>query len=269
MSAPPTAVTVLVAAEDPHIRAIAQLLAARGFTTELASSGLEVISHVKRRRPDAIIVEPSLRRLGGLDTMRRIRAFDPSIRIIVIDAYNDEVVERRALDLGVHAVLRVPVDEGRLLAILRGPAPAIEPGVEAAPTIAARPAPPNTAAAKILIIEDDERVRRVIADMLATHGYNVRQAEDAPTGTVAISDESPDVIVLDICLPGLSGVEAFPAIRTMAPRAGVIMISGLVDEGVAKRALAFGAFDFLWKPVDLFDLMYSIEAALAMTSLEG
>ena len=76
-------------------------------------------------------------------------------------------------------------------------------------------------------------------------------------------------MLLDIDMPGLSGADALPTIRAMAPRAVVIMVSGTNDESVAKRTLAFGAFDYLVKPIDFDYLVQSLESALAMRALEA
>jgi DNA-binding NtrC family response regulator len=121
----------------------------------------------------------------------------------------------------------------------------------------------------VLIIDDDDAVREVLADFLSGHGYQVAQAARASAGTMVLADTAPDVILLDIDMPGLSGADALPTIRAMAPRAVVIMVSGTADEAVAKRTLAYGAFDYLVKPIDFDYLAQSIETALAMKSLDA
>jgi len=69
-------------------------------------------------------------------------------------------------------------------------------------------------------------------------------------------------VLLDINMPGLSGIDALPTIRALAPRAAVIMVSGTEDAASAKRALAYGAFDFVVKPIDHAYLRRAIETAL-------
>jgi FixJ family two-component response regulator len=68
-------------------------------------------------------------------------------------------------------------------------------------------------------------------------------------------------------MPGLSGVEALPTLKALAPGTAVIMVSGTTDVEVARRALAAGAFDYASKPVDLNRLLESVETAVAMTGL--
>ena len=72
------------------------------------------------------------------------------------------------------------------------------------------------------------------------------------------------MVLLDITLPGLNGVEALPTIRALAPHAMVIMVSGSTDVELSKRALAYGAFDYVTKPIDFEYLARSVETAVAM-----
>ena len=68
-------------------------------------------------------------------------------------------------------------------------------------------------------------------------------------------------------MPGLSGVDALPTLKALAPGTAVIMVSGTTDVEVARRALAAGAFDYATKPVDLNRLLESVETAVAMGGL--
>jgi DNA-binding NtrC family response regulator len=111
-------------------------------------------------------------------------------------------------------------------------------------------------------------VRELLEDFLQGLGYHVTTAGDAAQGMRALAASAPDIVLLDIVMPGLSGVDALPAIRAVAPRAAIIMISGTSDEALARRALSHGAFDYLRKPIDLPYLALTLETALAMQRLD-
>src|SRR5262249_16378179 len=81
--------------------------------------------------------------------------------------------------------------------------------------------------------------------------------------------EAPDVVLLDVYMPGLSGVGALPTIVALAPNAKVIMISGAANEDVLKRSLAFGAHDYVTKPFEISSLSRALETALPMRRLES
>jgi len=98
--------------------------------------------------------------------------------------------------------------------------------------------------------------------------HRVTSVNDAAAALRLLLREQPDVVLLDIDMPGLSGVDALPTIRALAPGAAVIMVSGTANTDIARRTLAHGAFDYVVKPVDLEYLARSLEAALAMKSVQ-
>jgi len=121
---------------------------------------------------------------------------------------------------------------------------------------------------RILIVDDDPEIGAMLSDFLTLKGYSARAVPDAAAAVREIVAAPPDVVLLDISMPGLSGIDALPTIRAIAPRAVVIMISATEDAAIAKRALAYGAFDYLVKPIDLTYLRRSIETALLMAQPE-
>ena len=264
----PEAMRLLVADDDSEVRQVLmEYLTLRGFEVIEAATGLETLFQVKRGRPSGVVLDLGMPRLGGIDALKRIRAFDPTIRVVVVTAEVDPEVHRRALILGAHAVLPKPVVLSDLLAALQSPPPESSSGPVIHDAAAPAPAAPPVAAsaARVLVVDDDAEIRAVLEEFLVLGGYQVSTAEDGATAVRRIVEAPPDVVLLDIHMPGLSGTDALPSIRAVAPRAVVIMVSGTGDVDLAKRSLAAGAFDYVVKPVDLNYLTESLEAALTMT----
>lgn len=113
----------------------------------------------------------------------------------------------------------------------------------------------------ILIIEDDDQIRRYLKTTLAAHDYRVLEAETAKEGFVHISTNVPDLIVLDLGLPDKDGVEVIQEIRSWS-KIPVIVLSarGLEDDKV--RALDAGADDYLSKPFGSNELLARIRVSL-------
>jgi CheY-like chemotaxis protein len=178
-------------------------------------------------------------------------------------------VRRQAEALGVKAILDKPLDLARLLAALGGHDPAAVPKAAAveAPAASAAAGPPARRRS-VLVVDDDPDVRGVLEEFLVLKGYHVRASPDGATAVRALAASAPGVVLLDVEMPGLSGVDALPTIRAMAPATAVIMVSGTVNVELARRALAAGAFDYVMKPVDLPRLLESIETAFAMLALD-
>ena len=264
---------ILVVDDEPDIRdMIAEFLEGQGFEVLHASNGLEALLQVKRMRPDGVILDLGMPRLGGLEALKRIHAFDATMTVVVVTAEADPRIRQQALTLGATAVLGKPVNLADLFAVLREktrrvPAPS---GTSPEPAGISNPSGPQPRPMpRMLVVDDDPDIRTVLQEFFSLRNYDVRVAADAPGAIRDIIHAAPDVILLDINLPGLSGVEALPTVHAIAPRAAVIMVSGSPDVELAKRALAHGAFDYTTKPIDLEYLVRSVEIAVAMRVAEG
>jgi CheY-like chemotaxis protein len=262
--------TVLVADDEPEVREmVGEYLAARGCQVLQAQNGLEALLHVKRSRPQAIVLDVMMPRLGGLDALIRIHRFDPSMTVVVVTAHADDALKARALALGAVAVLAKPfelADLGRALGVDAGTsATAALPRPDARATA---PAPARTRGT-VLIVDDDDSVRELLVELLSAQGYSTHVAENGTAGVRAITELAIDVVLLDIDMPGISGVNALVAIRAVAPHVAVIMVSGIADVAVARQALASGAFDYVTKPIDVRHLRDAVEAAIEMKRLDA
>ena len=245
----PAPTAVVIADADATARVpLAAALRQRGLEVIEAENGLEVLLYVKRARPGAAIVTLDLPRVDGLEALRRIRVFDPSIRVVVLGPPSPD-----ALAEGAVAVLPKPVQVSDLVAALDRPAPPPPP-----PPPAKAPAE----RARILIVDDNTDLCEILQEALAPLGHATQIAYDAASALRLITQGAPDVVLLDIDLPGLSGIAALPAIHAIAPDARVIMVSGTNDDALARRALAHGAFDYIVKPVDLTRLVEIVDLAL-------
>ena len=102
---------------------------------------------------------------------------------------------------------------------------------------------------KLLIIDDEEGIRKVLSVSLANDGYDVSVAAGGEEGIEIFKKESPSIILTDIKMPGMDGVEALKQIKKLNPDAEVIMITGHGDMDSAIEALKLDASDFLNKPI--------------------
>ena len=122
----------------------------------------------------------------------------------------------------------------------------------------------NTApsARRILVVDDEPRICSLLTDILSDQGYRVETAGDGVAALQSVVATPPDLVLLDVDLPRLRGVETLAAIQGLAPATKVIMISGKADEREARQALAAGAFDYIGKPFDLAYLDQAVRIAV-------
>lgn len=260
---------VLIADDDADIRELlVDTFRTAGFDVLQASNGLEALLSVKRDRPDAVVLDLMMPRLGGVEALKRIHSFNPGIRALVVTGAIDNELHRQATLAGAAGVFAKPVSPATLVAALSSPAPTSAPK-PVPPASAAPIAPGGAPTGRVLVVDDNPEVRAMLEDVLTSLGYATRTAADGATAVRAVLSEPPDVVLLDVYMPGLSGVGALPTIVALAPNAKVIMISGAANEDVLKRSLAFGAHDYVTKPFEISSLSRALETALAMRRLEA
>ena len=117
---------------------------------------------------------------------------------------------------------------------------------------------------KILVIEDEAAIRRVLAKILSeeSESYQVEEAEDGLSGLEKIKNDDYDLILCDIKMPKMDGVEVLEAIKKIKPEIPVVMISGHGDLDTAVNTMRLGAFDYISKPPDLNRLLNTVRNAL-------
>lgn len=117
---------------------------------------------------------------------------------------------------------------------------------------------------KVLLVDDHELLRSTLHAFLAARAeVEVVEAEDGPTAVRLASEVSPDVTVMDLAMPGLSGIEAMRQILSSNPGAKVVMLSGYCDQKTVDEAMAAGALGYVLKysaPTELADAVQAVAA---------
>lgn len=115
--------------------------------------------------------------------------------------------------------------------------------------------------ARILFVDDEEHLRVLVHDQLTSEGFSVGTADDGDVALECLARETYDVVLLDIRMPRMSGIEVLKKIRQMKLGVRVIMLTAVDDLSVAMEAVKNGAYDYLTKPYDLSRLLSCIRKA--------
>jgi two-component system KDP operon response regulator KdpE len=121
----------------------------------------------------------------------------------------------------------------------------------------------------ILVVDDDPTFRQGLRASLKTSGYDVDTARNGEQALEYIRQRPVDVVLLDINMPGMGGVEACRRIRAAAPQAGILMLTVRDTEDDKVLALEAGADDYVTKPFQLRELIARLHAVLRRTGVEG
>jgi CheY-like chemotaxis protein len=118
---------------------------------------------------------------------------------------------------------------------------------------------------RILVVDDDEPSRHVMADTLSDAGYSVEEAADGYEALEIAARHSPDLVVSDLAMPGIDGIELARRLHAFARDLPVVLTTGLDEtRDVVTAANAYGAVACLKKPMSLDELIWTIDRALVL-----
>jgi CheY-like chemotaxis protein len=289
---PPDSLRRAVIIEDSPSAAqqLHRYLEAIGVDVAVLDRGEQAPDHIRTRPPDLIILDILLPDTSGWNVLATLKQ-DPHIAHIpvIITSVIDEQSQGHAL--GAVGYLVKPVSRHRLYALLQrlfpmspvspkhepehkpehepereqeGTAAHVAPPPPEQATLAAEasatptPSPPRP---RILLAEDNEENSVMLADYLNTRGYQVEIAKNGSEAVESARGKAPDLILMDIQMPVMDGLEAIRRIRTEAhlARVPIIALTALAMPGDRERCLAAGADDYMSKPISLKKLASAIE----------
>jgi len=122
--------------------------------------------------------------------------------------------------------------------------------------------------ATILIVDDEEVIRRLLHQKLSSEGYQCQEAGNADQALNKLKSNPMELVILDIKMPGKSGTELLPEIKVRYPDTAVIMATAITDTSTAIQCMKQGAYDYITKPFNLDEVVLSVDRALEKRRLE-
>lgn len=269
--------TILIAnADTRYVQMLAKVLTAYHHEVVTARTGEEALQLCDVRQPAVVLLDLGILGMPGLRVLAKILAQAPTLSIVTLSGEVPIEDENRARELGVTDVLRKRLKMDVIMQVVnhvlqqRGRAHfqpvTVGPGSESP----REGAPPRVA--KILIVDDEPDIGAVVGEFLQRHGYETRVASTGQEALDLMGKERPDLVLLDIYMPGMNGVEVLRRITEPAfpvqPPPGVIMLTASQDEPLLQHALDHGAFDVLLKPVNLDQIELAVIVKLAIGNSE-
>jgi DNA-binding NtrC family response regulator len=120
--------------------------------------------------------------------------------------------------------------------------------------------------ARVLILDDESKLRSTLVELLEGQGYEASCAADSRSGVELATISPPDIILLDVDMPRVNGLDAIPALQLSAPNARIIIITGNASDELADAAFKRGVYDFLAKPLDYEALGRTLAAARTLSA---
>jgi len=116
---------------------------------------------------------------------------------------------------------------------------------------------------RILVVDDEDHIRRILVRALMAEGYDVSDASNGADAITKVIDSTFDILISDVRMPGMNGLEAVRAIKSKRPEVIAVITSGVADEETAQaEAIAAGASAYFTKPYSLDELLTTLEEIL-------
>jgi PAS domain S-box-containing protein len=217
-----------------------------GHESAIAHDGLAALEVAEKFQPDVILLDIGLPTLNGYEVCRRIREqpWSQQMAIIALTGWGQDEDRRRSSEAGFDHHLIKPVERASLEKLLGELAAKASP--QRGQTLGKTPL-------RVLVVDDRRDALYMLQTLLRAEGHEVQTASDGPSALVKANENPPQVILLDIGLPGMSGLEVAKRIRQQTALKDVMLIAltGYGEEADRKRSAEAGFDHHLVKPVDI------------------
>jgi two-component system, cell cycle response regulator len=251
----------------------------RGYEILLANNGAEGCSLALSAQPDLILMDMSLPVMDGWEATRKLKADErtASIPIMALTAHAMVGDLEKAMTAGCDDYHTKPIDLPQLLQkmeALLAKFPVVRPAViEERATLAVESQPRATAAkaspekadsARLLVVDDNEANRDMLSRRLERAGYAILLAESGEEALDILQQQPVDLVLLDIMMPGISGLDTLKSIREMHSKAQLPVLMATAKDGSDDIVQAFelGANDYITKPIDFPVALARIQSQL-------
>jgi DNA-binding response OmpR family regulator len=261
---------ILIVEDDPSIAASLEIrLRESNYQVILAADAIQGTSMAVKLKPDLIILDVSLPAGNGLGLAQQFKKLPETAEtpVIAITASKAPQFREMAMSLHLAGFFEKPYEIDELRAVIRSTlarhsSDTDEP--EALTQTNRKPRDPRlTRRKKILIIEDDTRIAMALGLRLKAAGYETILAFDALLGLTNAVKLAPDLVLLDISLPGGSGLDVAQKIQKLVPNPPpMIFLTASKQEGLREKTDQLGAVAFFEKPYEAEDLMATINSLL-------
>jgi len=237
--------SILCVDDDPEILDLLQeFFTLQGFSVLTASDGVEAFLQVKQWMPRVVVMDLFMPRLGGIGALARIKNLNPDIVVILVSGMINALELVTEAGLTVDGLLPKPLDLAKLSDMLE------RMGITAPASRATRRASnrPRPVRARVLVVDDELEVRKMLSEHLQEKGYDVCEATDGEEALARVPEYRPNIVLLDLMMAGIGGMETLRRIKAIAPETCVIIVTAVEELESARTALGRGASDYVTKP---------------------
>lgn len=229
---------LIVDDEIDLLETLGDIFESKGYNVTMVENGNKAIELLKKKYFDIILMDLKMPGISGVESFKEVKRLHPSSAVIMMTAGSVGEEIKEALGAGVEAIVDKPFNVKKLVSTIE--------------SILERPI--------ILVVDDTTEDRETLKDILAEKKYRAFVAKDGYEAIDIVRRSDFDVILLDIRMPGIDGMEVLEVVKEIKPDIGVVMMTGYSSEGLTGESLKRGAYTCLYKPfLDMEKLLRVIE----------
>jgi CheY-like chemotaxis protein len=237
------------------------VLTRHGYQVLSSTSGVEGLNLFRKHTPRITILDLRMPEMDGLTVLKEIRAVDPHAPVIILGGGATEVQENQARALRVTDFIRKGLSLDVLVECVNRVAQ--QPvKAESGSSPVSMAGPTVDTGETVLVVDDEPLVRDLLVQFLSLRGYRAFGVKDGPEALSMVEQGPPDLILLDLIMPGMSGVEVIKALKGKDYPGAVIILTGTHNEEVLEEAWALRPQEVISKPIDLERLLTAIQLVL-------
>jgi diguanylate cyclase (GGDEF)-like protein len=231
-------VNILIVDDDISIlETVGDIFQERGYNVAMVDNGQRAIKLVSRRYFDVVLMDIRMPGIDGLETYKEVKRIIPTAAVIMMTGDSKEELVKKSIEEGAYTVIYKPFNVKRVIKIVEE---ALKKPI-------------------ILIVDDRIEDRDTLRDILAGKGYRTVLAKDGYEAVGFSEKGNFDVILLDIKMPKMDGIETMERIKELRPDAGIIMMTAYSMEEFIEDSLRKGAYTCLFKPIDVEKMLEAIQ----------
>ena len=233
---------LLVDDNGAFIDSVKDILEDEGHNVITALNGEDAVSLIRKDSFDIVLMDIKMPGMNGVECFIQMKEMNPDVKVILFTAYALEDLIQQALDEGAWAVLKKPLDLEYLLSAIKEVKGQNNGGY-------------------ILIADDDKALCENLDETLSEQGYNVAVVCDGLEAIQEMENQTFDILLLDMKLPGLNGLEVYRRIKAKQPTVVTILITGYAEElrDLINQAISENVYTYLTKPIDMNELIILLD----------
>ena len=246
---------ILLVDDEPMVLEVtARILRQSGFFVEEASGGPEALKLLQKERANLLITDIQMPGMNGVDLILKTHETYPDLEVIAVSAYGTEATQDKLRRIGVFGYVEKPINPEQLAEMAGN---AIKSNRTVRLGLGRLEPQLSFNKERILVVDDSVDILEILSRILSNEGYRVTTARDGSIACEKILVNDYDLVIMDINMPKMNGIETVKAIRENDPDTYILLISGEAESNEIQEAIANGANKFMPKPLD-FDALLAV-----------